>query len=134
MNSNGLNLSPSRPKTGETRPRAPTVSILHRGPWSFEIPVKNPLHCFSVSITSAQKPLPFLFLHNPRSPTVGGGAATPASPYRPENATAMLPHCTIPNSTPNNHFPSLNFTSEALNHSIHGDSADNGGTNVFPVI
>jgi hypothetical protein len=61
MNSNRLNLSPSRPKTGETRPRAPAVSILHRGLWSFEIPVKNHLYCFSVSLTSAQSPSPFCF-------------------------------------------------------------------------
>jgi hypothetical protein len=53
MNSNGLNLSPSRPKTGETRPRVPAVPIFHRGPWSFEKPVKTPFHCFSFSLTYA---------------------------------------------------------------------------------
>jgi hypothetical protein len=39
-----------------------------------------------------------------------------------------------PNPSPNKCFPSINFTSEALNHLVHGDNADNGGTNVFPVI
>jgi hypothetical protein len=31
-----------------------------------------------------------------------------------------------PNSTLNNHFPSINFTSGALIRPAHGDSADNG--------
>ena len=126
MNSNGLNLSPSRPKTGEMRLRTPAVSILHRGPWSFEIPVKNPLYCFSVSLASAQRPLPFLFLYNPRSSTVGDGAATPASPYRPENATARLLLCLSLNSTLPNSNPSANFTDPDRSTPAHDDDGNRG--------
>jgi hypothetical protein len=127
MNSNRLNLSPSRPKTGKTRPRAPVVSILHRGPWSFEIPVKNPLYCFSVvSLTFAQRPLPFLFLYNPRSSTVGGRAATPVIPYRPENTTARLLLCLSLNSTLPNTNPSANFTDPDRSMPAHDDGGNRG--------
>jgi hypothetical protein len=49
VNSTGLKLSQAGPRTGESalahaHAHAPAVSIMHRGPWSFEKPVKNPLH------------------------------------------------------------------------------------------
>jgi hypothetical protein len=62
------------------------------------------------------------------------GAAAPASPYRPENAMAMLLRCTTPNSTLNDHFPSLNCKVMAHNHSVHGDGTNRGKSEVFPVI
>jgi hypothetical protein len=40
MNSDELKPAQVSPLTEETRPRAPTT--LHRGPWPFEYPVKNP--------------------------------------------------------------------------------------------
>ena len=66
VNSNGLKLAQVGPRTGES---APAVSSLHRGPWLFEKPLKRPLHYFSVSLTFADRPFPFLFLHKSRSPT-----------------------------------------------------------------
>jgi hypothetical protein len=39
-----------------------------------------------------------------------------------------------PNSTPNDPFPSLNCKVMALNHSVHGDGAKRGRSEVFPVI
>jgi hypothetical protein len=63
-----------------------------------------------------------------------GGAGTPMSPYRPENATAKLLRCTTPNSIPNDHFPSLNCKVLAYNHSVHGDGANQGQSEMFPVI
>jgi hypothetical protein len=39
-----------------------------------------------------------------------------------------------PNSTPNNHYPSINFKALALNLSAHGDSALNGQPEAFTVI
>jgi hypothetical protein len=121
--------------TGESSPaRALAVSIFHRGPWSFETLVNNPLHCFYVSLTSALKPLPFLFLYNPRPPTVGDGAVTPASPYRSDNSTTDAPVRLTPNLTPNDHYPSTNFKVLAPNLSAHGDSVINGQIEAFPVI
>jgi hypothetical protein len=102
--------------------RVPAVSILHRDPWSFEKPVKNPLHCFSVSLTSAQRSLPYLFLHNPRSPTVVGAARSPASLPWSENAMTSTPVWLTPNSTPNDHYPSINCKVLAPNFSAHGGS------------
>jgi hypothetical protein len=62
VNSTGLKLAQTGPRIGESVPAcAPAMFILHRGPWSFEKPVKNPLHCFSVSLTIALRPLPFYF-------------------------------------------------------------------------
>jgi hypothetical protein len=40
------------------------------------------------------------------------------------HATAGGPEQQIPNQTPPKSFPSLNFTNKALNHPIHGGSAD----------
>ena len=73
VNSTRLKLAQTGPCKGESAPaHAPAVSILHRGPWSFEKPIKNPLHCFSVSLTTALRPLPFYFFarRNPRPWTV----------------------------------------------------------------
>jgi hypothetical protein len=63
-----------------------------------------------------------------------GGAAALGSLYRLENAMVMLLHCTTLNSTPNDHFPSLNCKVLAHNHSVHGDGANRGQSMVFPVI
>jgi hypothetical protein len=85
-------------------------------------------------MTIANKPSPFLFLHKVKSTTVGGGAGTPASSYRPDNSTTGALERLTPNSTPNNHFPSTNCKILTPNLSAHGDSAINGQLEVFPVI
>jgi hypothetical protein len=61
MNSTGLNLARSGPPPGKTRPRAPALAILRRGPQRFEKLVKNPIPYSHVSLTCALKPLSFLF-------------------------------------------------------------------------
>jgi hypothetical protein len=63
-----------------------------------------------------------------------GGAATPASQDWPENATATLLRCTIPNSTLGDTNSSLNCKVLAHNHSVHGDGANRGQFRVFPMI
>jgi hypothetical protein len=54
------------------------------------------------------------------------GAAAPVSLYRPENATIGAPMWLTPNSTHNDHNPSINCKILAHNHAIHGDDANYG--------
>jgi hypothetical protein len=61
MNSTGLKLARSGPRSGEKRPRAPALAKLHRGPQLFEKPLKNHIPYSTVSLTCAPRPLPFLF-------------------------------------------------------------------------
>jgi hypothetical protein len=49
----------------------------------------------------------------------------PLSLYWPDPATTGAPVRQTPNSTLLNHFPSLNFTNEALHQLVHGDSVNN---------
>jgi hypothetical protein len=55
-----------------------------------------------------------------------GGAAAPVSLYRPENATTGALVWLTPNSTNNDHNPSINFKVLAHNHAVHGDSTNYG--------
>ena len=55
-----------------------------------------------------------------------GGAAAPASLYRPENAMTDASVQLIPNSTYNDHNPSSNCKVLAPNRSAYGDSANYG--------
>ena len=55
-----------------------------------------------------------------------GGAVGPASLYRPKNATTGAPVWLTPNSTLNDHNPSLNRKVLAPNISVHGDGANYG--------
>jgi hypothetical protein len=57
---------------------------------------------------------------------MGGGAMAPASLHWPGYTMTGAPTWLTPNSTLNNCFPSINFTSGALIRPVHGDSADNG--------
>ena len=102
MNSDGLKLAQVGPRTGES---VPAVSGLHRRPWVFEKPLKRPLHYFSVSLTFADRPFPFLFLHKSRPPTEDIGAVAPTSLYWPDNATTDAQVWPTPNSTPNDYYP-----------------------------
>jgi hypothetical protein len=135
VNSTRLKLAQTGPCKGESAPaHAPAVSILHRGPWSFEKPIKNPLHCFSVSLTSALRPLPFYFFTTPAPRRWTATSRSPASLYHPKYAMTGAPVWLTPNSTPNDHYPSINCKVLAPNLSAHGDSAINGQTEVFLVI
>jgi hypothetical protein len=115
-------------------PRSPAELGLHIRPWCLKKFIKNPLHCFSVSLTSAQRPLPFLFFttRDPRSWMAIGRA--PVSSYWPEYAMASALAWLTLNLTPYNHFPSINCKVRALNHTAHGDSAINGQTETFSMI
>jgi hypothetical protein len=119
---------------GETRPRAPAVSILHRGPWSVEKSLKNPFHYFPVSLTSALRPLPFYFFTTPAPRRWTTTSQSLASLHQLNNATTGAPVWLTPNSTPNDHYPSINCNVLTPNFSAHGDSAINGQTEAFPVI
>jgi hypothetical protein len=115
-----------QPDPAQYRQNAPAASNLHRGPWWFQKPLKSPQYCFSVPLTIANRPFPFLFFttHDPRRWTATGRA--PASSYWSEYATTRPSLCLTPNSTSNDHSPSLNCKVRALNHTAHGDSASNG--------
>jgi hypothetical protein len=78
--------------------------------------------------------LPFSFLHKLRSPTTDGGAVAPASLYWPEYAKAKLLTWSTPNSTSGDPNPSTNCGVLAQNLSVHGDGANHGQPEVFPVI
>ena len=49
-----------------------------------------------------------------------GGAVAPVSLYQPNNVTTGALVWLTPNSTPNDHNPSLNYNVLAHNHSVHG--------------
>jgi hypothetical protein len=53
MNSDGLKPSRAGPQTGETRPRAPELAALHKGPYRFEQPEKRLRHYSCVPLTFA---------------------------------------------------------------------------------
>jgi hypothetical protein len=61
-----------------------------------------------------------------RSLTEDGGAVAPASQYWPENATTDALVWLTPNSTLNDHYPSINCKVLAPNLSVHGDSTNYG--------
>jgi hypothetical protein len=84
------------------------------------------VHYSYVSLTFCVEAPHFISLHELRSPTMDGGAAAPASLYRPENAMTDASVQLIPNSTYNDHNPSSNCMVLASNRSAHGDSANYG--------
>jgi hypothetical protein len=129
----GWNWPKSAREQANVPARAPAVDSLHREPWVFEKPIKSLQHYFFESLTNADRPSPFLFLHKVKSTTVDGGAGTPASPYRLNNSTTGAPVRLTPNLTPNNHFPSINCRVLTLNCSVHGDGTNRGQSVVFPV-
>jgi hypothetical protein len=92
------------------------------------------VHYSYVSLTFCAEALHFLIPHELKSPTEDGGAATPVSQDRPENAMTCALERLTPNSTPKNHYPSTNFKVLAPNLSVHGDNAINGQPEAFPVI
>jgi hypothetical protein len=120
MNSNGLKPARYGPYPGETCPRAPALSNLHRDPGDLKKPIKSPVHYLLVSLTFTPRPLPFCFFAvlSPRWWTAT--SVSPTSLYRPENAmTGALVRLT-PNSTYSDHNPSINCKIPAHNRSVHG--------------
>jgi hypothetical protein len=108
MNSNGLKPTRYGPCPGESAPmRAHEVSFTQRTP-AFQTTNKESCALFTCVSDICTKAPPFLFLHKVRSPTTDGGAAAPASLYRPENATTRPFHCLTSNSTLGNTNPSTN--------------------------
>jgi hypothetical protein len=123
MNSVGLNSAQPAYRRGEpTRARG---AVLHRSTQGFEYLRKNHAHYLTGSLTFANKPLHFYLFtaRSPRRRTALGRA--PVSLYRLDPATTGAPVRQTPNWTPLNHFPSLNFTNEALHQLVHGDSVNN---------
>jgi hypothetical protein len=63
-----------------------------------------------------------------------GGVVAPASLYRPRyTMTGALEQLT-PNSTPNNHFPSINCANPGRNLSVHDDDGNREQFDVFLAI
>jgi hypothetical protein len=127
-----------QPATAQQRqnspPRAPARSVLCREPWWFEISIKNPSHCSSVSLTLAKTP-PRFHLFTSRSPRRRtAGKRAPTSSYRPDHSMTDALLRLRPNSSPNKSFPSTNFTNRALTRSIHGGNGHHGQSNTFPAI
>jgi hypothetical protein len=123
---------PTGPTQNRKRGRAHALSYLHREPWRFEILIKNPFYCSSVSLTLAETPPRFLLFtsRSPRQRTTGNRA--PASLHRPIHATTNALLRLRPNSSPNKSFPSTNFTIGPLTRSVHGDNGHHGQSNAFP--
>ena len=129
----------NRPKTAHAqekraRARAPALASLHKDPRCFEQPLKSLQHYCFVSLTFASRSLPFFLFTTlgPRRQMATGQA--PTNLYRPRYAMTGALKWLTPNSTPNNHFPSINCMVRALTHTAHGDSASNGQTEKFLVI
>jgi hypothetical protein len=124
MNSVGLNSAQPAYRRGEPMRARTRGAVLHRSPQGFEYLRKNAAHYLTGSLTFANKPLHFYLFtaRSPRRRTVRNRA--PVSLYRPDPATTSAPVRQTPNWTPLNHFPSLNFTNEALHQLVHGDSVN----------
>ena len=133
INSDGINLARAGPREAERAPARPLCRICTGDPGDLKKPVNSPAHCY-VSLTLCVEALHFLILRELKSPTEDGGAAAPASLYRPRYAMTGALERLTPNSTPNNHYPSTNFKVLAPNLSTHGDNAINGQPEAFPVI
>jgi hypothetical protein len=62
------------------------------------------------------------------------GAMAPASLYRLRYAMTGVLEQLTPNSTPNNHFPSINCANPGRNLSVHNDGGNQEQFDVFLVI
>jgi hypothetical protein len=108
------------------------MPTLHRDPHLFEYPEARPTHNWDESLTVYKKNLHVLFFRRPKSTTRNSPCRTPASLFRPDDATAGAPGRQGHNWTPTEHFPSLNFANGCLVGSGHGDRGRCGQTIVFP--
>jgi hypothetical protein len=134
MNSVGLNSAQPVYSRGEsTRTRA-CEAALHRSPPGFKYLKKNPAHYLTESLTFAKRSLHF-YLFTVRSPwrrTAQGQA--PVKLYLPINSMTDVLLWQRPNSSPNESFPSTNFTNGALTCTVHGDRMIDGHPTAFPAI
>jgi hypothetical protein len=63
-----------------------------------------------------------------------GGAVAPSSLYQPRYAMTNALEQLTPNSTPNNHFYSINCANPGQNLSVHDDGGNREQFNVFLAI
>jgi hypothetical protein len=133
VNSGGLELAQDGPQTGKYARACARVAGLAKRPLVNQITGKESKTLFPESLAVSNKPSPFLFLHKVKSTTVDGGAGTPTSLYWPKYAKTGPLTWLTPNSIPNSRFPSINCTVRALNHTVHGDGANQGQFVVFSV-
>jgi hypothetical protein len=131
MNSNMPYLARFGPRPGETRPRAPAMSILRRGPRSFKWPVKNPTHYSSMSLTFTQRPLHFYFFAAPGPRRWMATSIPPASLYQQRYSMTGALAWLTPNPTLGDTNPSTNCNNPGRNLSLHDDGENRRHTNVF---
>jgi hypothetical protein len=121
VNSNKLKPARYGPYPGETRPRAPALASLHRGPWLFEQSVKSPVHYSYVSLTLTPRPLLFCFFTTPGPRWWTATSRSPANSYWPEYTTTSPFLCLTPNSTPGDSNSPTNFTNPDRSTLDHDD-------------
>jgi hypothetical protein len=114
--------SPGWPNYSRSAP-AP-MPTLHQDPRLFEYPKARSTHYWDESLTVYKKNLHVLFFHKPKPTTRNNPRRTPASLFRPDDATARAPGRQGHNWTPTEHFPSINFAIGTMNQPVHGDRAD----------
>jgi hypothetical protein len=120
MNSDGLKLAQDGPRIGESAPaRARGVRFTEKTLAIWKT-LKEPATLLLCLTDIHIKVPPISISSQHEIPDHGGGAATPASQDRPENATTTLLRCSTPNSTLGGTNPSLNYKVLAHNHSVHG--------------
>jgi hypothetical protein len=134
MNSVGLNSAQPAYSRGESTLARARGAVLHRSPPGFEYLKKNPAHYLIESLTFAKRSLHFyLFtVRSPRRRTAQGRALVSLHLLIYSMTDVLL--WQRPNSSPNESFPSTNFTNGALTRSVHGDSGHDEHSHAFPVI
>jgi hypothetical protein len=88
--------------------------------------------CLTDTLQNTSPEFYFFTARSPRRRTTQGRA--PVSLYRPDYLMTGALLQLKPNSSPNNRFPSTNFTNDALTCSVHGDRMIDDQTNAFPAI
>jgi hypothetical protein len=106
-----------------TRARA-RMQTMHKDPYCFKKPELSSPYYFYESLTVTVRPLNFYSFTELGSRWWMATHRSLASLYQPDHAKTGAPERQTPNRTSPNHFPPLNFTNKALNHPVHGDSAD----------
>jgi hypothetical protein len=125
---------PSRPiyRRKRARPR-PRCRFCAESPEDLKF-AKESLPLFlCLADTCRNTPALSLFtIPSPRRRTTGNRA--PVSLYRPIHSMTDVLLWQRLNSSPDESFPSINFTNGALTCSVHGDRVINDHSNVFPMI
>ena len=137
MNSTGPKLAHSAQSAQETgtRPRAHArVGGFAETPLPIQKSERQSLALFTRLTDICKNTAALLFLHRPKSTTANSAGRAPVSLYRPIYSMIGVLLWQRPNSSPNESFPSTNFTNGALTRSVHGDSGHHGQSNAFPMI